>query len=58
MSPEVRRELVIKYLDSALKENKPPKTPEQEYSEWRLEFVKRNWELIKKITQRDGYFVV
>jgi len=27
MSPEVRRELVIKYLDSALKENKPAKTP-------------------------------
>lgn len=58
MSPEVRKYLVIKYLDEALKENKPPKTPAQEYAEWRLDFVKRNWELIKKIARRDGYFVV
>jgi len=58
MSPEARRYRAIKYLDAALKENKAPPNPEEAYALWRLEFVKRNWELIKKITQRDGYFVV
>jgi hypothetical protein len=58
MSPQVSKYLVNKYLEAALKENKLPKTPSETYAEWRLDFVKRNWEIIKKVCERDGFFVV